>query len=307
MLARPLVEAGVLTLDDWRYGQDPAGLLAEAWKRGIRTAMRDAPNGMEVHLGLEPWSMLLEGMQEEIHPSDHAQLAVTIDASECVVVEVDKLRAKWGETAAGVIATALRAGLGRVINVWDPDDLEWVADWWHDRLDMFAVEDGEEENPEDAEDRKFEERRIQEFAATQEFIRQSYLRDTTRTALTDALKTLPAGPIRRSVAALLTTKRQPRSLWPSRALERMKSTEDGYPTAAVLITRSFDDPVRHAYDEVQESTMNSGYSSPEHGVILLDTRSPARLALSLRQLQRVLRTLAWGEHLVHAILDLQDP
>lgn len=295
------MEAGVLSLEDWRYGLDPSGLLAEGWHRRIRAAMRGAPNGMEVHLGVEPWSMLLQSIDEEkIHPSDERKLAVTIDAGECAIVEIETLRSRWGDTAAGVVAAALRTGLGRVINVWDPDDLGWVADWWQERMDLFS------DDQEDEEDRKFEEARIRDFATTQEYVRAAYRRDTSRAGLSEALKTLPPGPVRRSAAALLSDKRQPRSLWPSRAWDRMKSTEDGYPTAAVLITRSASDAVRHAYDELQEHTMNSGYSSPEHGVILLDTRTPARLASSLRQLRRVLRTLAWGEHLVHAILDLQD-
>jgi hypothetical protein len=254
---------------------------------------------MNVHLTLQPWSQLLSSISEETRPTDDAKLAITIDAGTCAIVEMQTLRAKWGDTAAGVVAAALRTGLGRVINVFDPDDLEWIPDWWQDSLEIYCDE-------EDDTERKFEEKRIQDFAASQEYVRAAYFRHASRSELSKALKTLPAGPVRWSAAALLSEKRQPRRLWPSKAWERMKSTEDGYPTAAVLITRTESDAVRHAYDEMIEHSMNAGYCSPEHGLILLDTSSPARLAQSLRQFQRVLRTLAWGEHLVHSIFELQD-
>jgi hypothetical protein len=290
----------VLTAADWHYGQDPCGVIREGWNRQIRKAARCAPSGMEIHLSLAPWSALLESVSEEVRRADEFKLAVTIDAGMCAIVEMQTLRAKWGDTAAGVVTAALRTGLGRVINVWDPVDLEWIPEWWQDSLEMYGDE-------EDDKERKAEEKRIQDFAASKDYVHASYFRQTTRTELVEALKSVPKGPVRWSAAALLSEKRQPRTLWPSKSWERTKSTEDGYPTAAVLITRTANDAVRHAYDEMQEQSMNSGYYSSEHGLILIDTSSQARLAQSLRQLQRVLRTLAWGEHLVHAIFELQDP
>jgi hypothetical protein len=257
---------------------------------------------MNVSLGLAPWSMLLDITEETVLPRDETKLAVTIDAGICAIVELDTIRARWGETAASVIVTALRTGLGRVINVWDPDDIEWVADWWKDRLEMYADPEDEDERQE----RAFEEERIRDFDASQKLVRSSYLQYASRTMLSEALKAVPAGPVRRGAAALLSVKRQPRRLWPSAPWHRLRTTEDGYPTAAVLITRSQTDAARHAYDEMQEDSMNSGLSPPIHGVVLLDTSTPMRLAVGLQQLRRVLRTIAWGEHVVHAILELQD-
>lgn len=300
-LITPLVRARVLTLADWREPEQvPSGLLREGWNRHVRSATRGAPSGMNIHLALQPWSMMLEDATEELRAQDEAKIAITVDAGICAIAALDTVQHHWGETAARVVATALRRGLGRVINVWDPDDIEWVAEWWQDSLEMYCDE-------EDAEDRKFEKERIQAFAATQQSVRASYLDLSARLDLSAALKALPAGRIRRSAAALLSEARRPRPLWPSRAWQRMKTGEEGYETAAVLLTRTGDDAVRHAYDEMQEQSMNAGYSSPEHGVLLLDTSSPTRLAATLRQLQRLLRTLAWGEHLVHGILDLDDP
>lgn len=290
----------MLTILDWREPEQvPSGLLREGWRRRIRAAVRGAPNGMDIYLGLEPWAMMLEGVTEEVHARDKPKLAITVDAGVCAIAALDTVRAHWGDTAAGVVATALRRGLGRVINVWDPDDIEWVAEWWQDSMEIYC-------DDADAEEKKLEEARIQDFAGAQESVRAAYLNLSTRAELSEALTALPAGRVRRSAAALISESRRPRCLWPSRARERIKTGEEGYETAAVLLTRSANDAVRHGYDEMQEQSMNSGYSSPEHGVLLLDTSTPARLAATLRQLHRVLRTLAWGEHLVHAVLDLED-
>jgi hypothetical protein len=251
---------------------------------------------MELHLVLEPWAQLLGELSEDGTDADAGRIAVTIDAATCVVVPLDDVRGAWGEVAAGIVATALHRGLGAVVNVWDPDDLEWVAEWWRDSIECCDDQDEEE--------RRFEEERIRDFAASQESVRRSYLRPRTRAELAGALGALPPGPVRRAAAALLSGARAPRRLWPSRAWERMRSSEEGYPTAAVLVTRDANDAVRHAYDEMQETSVNTGYVSPAHGVVLVDTRTPPRLAASLRQLQRVLRTLAWGERLVYAIQEL---
>lgn len=290
----------MLTLRDWRAaGQVPSNFVREGWQRRIASALRGAPDGMNVHLSLVPWAMMLESAGEEIRPADRAKLAITIDAGVCKIAALDIIRSQWGDTAARVVATALRSGLGRVINVWDPDDLEWVAEWWQDSMEIYCDEGDEEE-------RKQEEARIQAFAVTQESVRRSYLSLTCREELREALSHLPPGPIRRSAAALLLESRQPRRLWPNRQWDRIQTGEEGYPTAAVLLTQTANDIVRHAYDEMQEQQMNSGYSSPEHGMLLLDTSTPARLARGLRHLHRVLRTLASGEYLVHAVLDLAD-
>lgn len=262
----------------------------------MQEARRGAPDAMDLHLVLEPWAQLLGELSEEIAAADHGRLAVTIDAGMCVVVPLDEIRAAWGDTAAGVVATALHRGLGAVVNVWDPDDLEWVAEWWQDSMECYADDDEEQ--------RRFEEQRIRDFAASQEAVRRSYLPLRTRAELARALRALPAGQARRAAAALLSQARAPRRLWPCRAWERMRGGEEGYPTAAVLVTRDANDAVRHAYDEMQESTMNSGSPSPAHAVLLVDTRTPARMAATLRQLHRVLRTLSWGERLVYAVQDL---
>ena len=259
-------------------------------------ARRGAPDAMELHLVLEPWARVLGELSEETVPADGGRLAITVDASTCVVVPLDDVRAAWGDAAAGVVATALHRGLGSVVNVFDPGDLEWVAEWWQESL--ACCEDDDEEA------RRFEESRIREFAASQEDVRRSYLPLRTRAELKEALRALPPGRVRRAAAALLSEARAPRRLWPSRAWDRMRGDEEGYPTAAVLVTRDANDAVRHAYDEMQESSANSGYVSPAHGVVLLDTRTPARLAATLRQVHRVLRTLAWGERLVYAVQEL---
>lgn len=274
----------------------PSALLTAGWRRCVEEARRAAPDAMELHLVLEPWAQLLGELSEDGTDADAGRIAVTIDAATCVVVPLDDVRGAWGEVAAGIVATALHRGLGAVVNVWDPDDLEWVAEWWRDSIECCDDQDEEE--------RRFEEERIRDFAASQESVRRSYLRPRTRAELAGALGALPPGPVRRAAAALLSGARAPRRLWPSRAWERMRSSEEGYPTAAVLVTRDANDAVRHAYDEMQETSVNTGYVSPAHGVVLVDTRTPPRLAASLRQLQRVLRTLAWGERLVYAIQEL---
>lgn len=299
-LATPLVRAGVLTLSDWQAaGKVPSNFVRQAWQRRIGSALRGAPDGMNVHLSLAPWAMMLNAAGEEVQPTDEAKLAITIDAGICKIATLEIIRTHWGETAARVVATALRSGLGRVINVWDPDDLEWIAEWWEERLEMYCDEGDEEA-------RKEEEARIQEFAATQESVQRAYLPLTCRAELREALSYLPPGPVRRSAATLLLESRQPRKLWPNRQWERIQTGEEGYPTAAVLLTQTANDVVRHAYDELQEHQMNTHYSSPDHGLLLLDTSTPARLARGLRQLHRVLRTLASGEYLMHAVLDLAD-
>ena len=264
----------------------------------MREANRGAPDAMDLHLVLEPWAQLLGDASEEAAPADQGRLSITIDAGMCIIAPLDDIRGAWGDAAAGVVATALHRGLGRVINVFDPGDLEWVSEWWQESLECYGDED------EDEEGRKFEEERIRDFAAAQEAVQRSYLRLRTPAELREALRALPAGEVRRSAAALLSEARAPHRLWPCRAWDRIRSGEEGYPTAAVLVTKNADDAVRHAYDEMQESSMNSGYSSPAHAVLLVDTRTPARLAASLRQLHRVLRTLSWGERLVHAVQEL---
>lgn len=296
-LAVPLVRAGVLIARDFPGPERvPSALLKAGWHRCVEAARRHAPDAMDLHLVLEPWAQLLDGLSEEAAPDDHGRLAVTIDAGMCVLAPLTDIQNAWGEAAAGVVATALRRGLGRVINVFDPDDLEWVAEWWQDSMDCYGDEDEE--------GRKFEEDRIRDFAAARDAVRRSYRTFRTRAELCDALRSLPAGPVRRSAAALLSEARTPRGTWHGRAWQRMRSGEEGYPTAAVLLTRHADDAVRHGYDEMQESSMNSGFSAPAHGLVLVDTRTPARLDASLRQLHRVLRTLSWGERLVYAIQEL---
>lgn len=298
-LAVPLVRAGVLNAGDFRGPEwVPSALVKAGWRRCVEAARRGAPDAMDLHLVLEPWAQLLEGLSEEASPADHVRLSITIDAGMCVIAPLNDIQSAWGEAAAGVVATALRRGLGRVINVFDPDDLEWVAEWWQDSMECFGDEDEE--------GRKFEEERIRDFAAAQEAVRRSYRSFRTRAELGEALRALPAGPVRRSAAALLSEARAPRRAWRGRAWQRMQSGEEGYPTAAVLLTRHADDAVRHGYDEMQESRMNSGFSSPVHGLVLVDTRTPARLDASLRQLHRVLRTLSWGERLVYAIQELHE-
>ena len=274
----------------------PSALLKAGWRRRVGQARRGAPDAMHLHLVLEPWAQLLGELSEVAAPADHGRLAITIDAGMCVIVPLDDVRAAWGDTAAGVVATALHRGLGAVVNVWDPEDLEWVAEWWQDSMDCYEDDDEEQ--------RRFEEKRIRDFAASRDDVRRSYVRPRTRAELAEALRALPGGPVRRAAAALLSEARAPRRLWPSRAWDRMRGGEEGYPTAAVLVTRNANDAVHHAYDEMQETSMNSGYASPAHGVLLVDTRTPARLAASLRQLHRVLRTLSWGERLVYAVQEL---
>lgn len=296
-LAAPLVRAGVLKAADFRGSERvPSALLKAGWRRCVREAHRGAPDAMDIHLALEPWAQILGDASEETAPADEGRLAVTIDVGMCVIAPLDDIRGAWGETAAAVVATALHRGLGRVINVFDPGDLEWVAEWWHESMECYGDDDEE--------GRKFEEERIQDFEAAQDAVRRSYLRPRTRAELREALRALPPGVVRRSAAALLSGARAPRRVWPCRAWERIRSDEEGYPTAAVLVTRRADDAVRHAYDEMQETSINSGYSSPAHAVLLVDTRTPARLAATLRQLHRVLRTLSWGERLVHAVQEL---
>jgi hypothetical protein len=296
----PLVRAGLLRRTDWQGAAAlPCTLLRDGWRRMVRESQRGAPDAMDLHLVLEPWAYALDGVGERVTRADRACLSVTIDAGRCVIVPLDDVRARWGEDAACVVATALRRGLGHVVNVWDPDDLDWVAEWWQDRMELYDDDD-------DAEAQQFEANRLQEFAAAQEEVRRCYLDLRSRASLAHALRALPAGVARRSAAALLSEARAPAPLWPSKAWDRMQGGEEGYPTAAVVITKHADDAVRHAYDEVQETTMNSGYSSPPHAVLLLDTRTPARLAGTLLQLRRVLRTLAWGERLVRALQELPD-
>lgn len=249
---------------------------------------------MNIHLELAPWARVLADNGIAASQRDEARLCVLIDSGTCIIAAVDTMRARWGPGATKVVCSALRRGLGRVINVWDPNDLTWLAEHWVETLEYFD---------DDPESREFTIKRIQDFDVAAENVARSYL--TPRADVRAALQALPSGPIRRSAAALLSEPRAPRAAISHPALDRIHATQ-GYPSAAVLLTKSPFDAVRHAYDEVQENAMNSGESSGPHAVVLLDTSSHARLAVGLRQLHRVLRTLAWGEHLVWAITELQS-
>ncbi|HET6229662.1 MAG TPA: hypothetical protein VFE05_06230 [Longimicrobiaceae bacterium] len=276
----------------------PTELIGRSWARHSARSLAHAGDGMEVHLTLSLWSDLAEQCQEPVRPREEGCFAVVVEVDTCSVLSLEAVSRRWGEKAAAVVATALRTGLGRVVHVFVPDDLDWVAEWWVDCIE--SVEDDEEE------ERRLSLERVQEFQAAQEFVRGLSADLRERAALLDGLRALPAGPVRRSAAGLLSTRRQPCALRPDAVLDRIRSTEDGYDTAALLLTRDADDAVRHAYDEMQEHSMNSGFGPPPHAVHLVDTRSPVRLAASLRHLRRVLRTLALGQHLVRAVHDLLE-
>lgn len=288
----PLARAGLLRAPNGDRSEEcpPSRLLGESWRWHVRRAGRRGPGALDIHLCIQP---LVQVLPDAAAAAGVGRLAITIDAGRCVVVALASVRERWGELAAGVIATALRKGLGRVLHVWDPDDLEWVAEWWIERLECFD---------DDPAEMAFEVERIAEFNVIREQLRRSYAAIRSRAGLREALRTLPEGPVRRSAAALLTDSREARAHWPSATLERGRFGT-AHPTAAVLLTKEPNDVVRHAYDEVQDDVANGGYLAPPHAVVLLDTRSPARLAASAREVQRVLRTLSWGERLVHAIRD----
>ncbi|MDB4952236.1 MAG: hypothetical protein JWM27_4885 [Gemmatimonadetes bacterium] len=296
-LAAPLVRAGVLTgADRARDDALPTELVGRGWARHSARSLARAGDGMEVHLTLRLWADLTELCEEPARPGDEACFAVLVEVDTCSVLSLGAVCRRWGEKAAAVVAAALRTGLGRVVHVFVPDDLDWVAAWWVECVE--SVEDDDEE------ERRLTLERVQEFQAAQEFVRDLSADLRGRAALLEGLRALPAGPVRRSAAGLLSTRRRARPLRRAAALDRIRSSEDGYDSAAVLLTQDADDAVRHAYDEMQEQSMNSGFGPPPHAVHLVDTRSPARLAASLRHLRRVLRTLALGQHLVRAIQDL---
>lgn len=196
-------------------------MLADGWQRLVEKSRRGAPDAVDLHVGLEPWAQLLGELSEEVAPGDHGRVAITIDAGMCVVVALEDVRAAWGDAAAGVVAAALHRGLGAVVNVWDPDDLEWVAARWQDSVELYADDDDDEQ-------RRFGESRIRDFAASRDAVRRSYSPLRTRGELAAALRAVPAGPVRRAAAALLSEARPPRRIWPSRAWERMRGGEEGY-------------------------------------------------------------------------------
>lgn len=286
----PLARAGLLRAPSSDPSENcaPSTLLGESWRRHVQRSGRRAPGALDIHLCIQP---LVQVLPDAAAAAGVGRLAITIDAGLCVVVALSSVRERWGDLAAGVIATALRKGLGRVLHVWDPDDLEWVAEWWIERLECF------DDNPAEM---AFEVERIAEFNGIREQLRRSYASIRSRAELREALRALPEGPVRRSAAALLTDSRSTRAHLPSATLDRCRFGT-GHPSAAVLLTNESNDVVRHAYDEVQDDAANGGHLAPPHAVVLLDTRSPARLAASAREVQRVLRTLSWGERLVHAI------
>jgi hypothetical protein len=260
----------------------------------VDSCRRHAPDALNIHLELAPWADVLAERGVKPTELDESQLCVSIDTGSCIIAPLDTISAHWGPRAAKVVFTALRRGLGRVINVWDPDDLEWFAEYWLETLDFYT---------DDAASREFVIGKIEEFGVSATHVNDSFL--PVGADLRTALKSLPSGPIRRSAAALLSQARTARALFPDPSLQRMQATQ-GYPSAAVLLTKGPDDAVRHAYDEVQENAMNSGESTGPHAVVLLDTSCQDRLAADVQQLHRVLRTLAWGERLVWEIKELSS-
>jgi hypothetical protein len=295
-LAIPLARAGLVKPEDWKgHGTTPSSVLRNAWQRIIRSARRNAPDAINVHLALHPWAQLLDRLGEAPTAREEQTVCVLVDSGTCHIASMDTVAAHWGRPAARVVATALHRGLGRVINVWDPNDLAWLAEHWVECLDCYD---------DDPKERRFALDRIATFAKIHAAVEKLYISPRSRSELRRHLHALPAGSIRRAAAGLLTTSRAPRKLCPTRAMNRLQG-DQGYPSAAVLVTKGTNDVVRHAYDEVQSSAMNSGESAGPHAAILIDTSSPARLTAGIQQFYRVLRTLAWGEHLMAAIGELQ--
>ncbi|MBB4635953.1 hypothetical protein [Longimicrobium terrae] len=293
-LAAPLVRAGILGPDDWRRSEaTPKGLLLRGWQRWVRRLTGTSPDALDLHLILAPWAQVLGQEPEERTAASRARLAITVDAGSCIVAPLEAMAGQWGPRAAGVIAYALRHGLGRAVHVWDPSDLDWMPIWWAECLDCSDEEDA-------AAERAATRRRIREFAAVDRHVQRSYTPLATRADRITALGSLP-GAIRRSAAALVAESGVPRRHTSGGARDEMRSGFEGHSSAAVLLTRRAHDVVHHAYDELQEDEMNSGYSGAPHAVVLIDTRSPAHLAASLREARRVLRTLVRGEQLMDAV------
>lgn len=294
-LAAPLVRAGILSSDDWRRSETtPRGLLLTGWQRWVGKLTGTSPDALDLHLILAPWAQVLDQEPGERTAADRARLAITVDAGSCIIAPLEEMSGKWGPRAAGVIASALRDGLGRAVNVWDPGDLDWMPVWWAECLDCCGEEDA-------AKERAATRRRIREFAAVQRHVERSYAPLATRPDRIAALGSLPRGAIRRSAAALLAESGVPRRHTSGWARDQMRTGYEGYASAAVLLTRRAHDVVHHAYDELQEDQMNSGDPGAPHAVVLIDTRSPAHLAASLRETRRVLRTLVRGEQLMYAV------
>jgi hypothetical protein len=273
----------------------PTEVVARGWMRQSARILEDAGDGMEVHLTLSLWADLLARCDEPVRPGEAGCLAAVVEVDTCSVLSLEAVSRRWGEEAAAVVAAALVAGLGQVVHVFAPDDLDWVAEWWVECIESVDEDDEEE--------RRLSLERVGEFRGAQAFVRGLAV-NRGRAALLAGLRALPAGPVRRSAARLLATARRSPPRRRAAALDRIRSSEDGYDSAAVLLTRDADDAVRHAYDEMQEQSVNSGFGPPPHAVHLVDTRSPARLTASLRRLRHVLRTLARGQHLVRAVQDL---
>jgi hypothetical protein len=296
-LAIPLANAGLLKPEDWKGpGTTPSSVLRNAWQRIIRSARRNAPDAINVHLSVHPWAQVLERLGQSPTAREERTVCVLIDSGICHIASMDTVATHWGRPAARVVATALHRGLGRVINVWDPNDLAWLAEHWVECLDCYD---------DDPKERRWALERIATFSKIHSAVEKLYVSPRSRSELRRHLHALPAGSIRRAAAGLLTTSRAPKKLWPTRALERL-GRDQGYPSAAVLVTKGVNDVVLHAYHEVQDSAMNSGESTGPHAAILIDTSSPARLAAGIQQFNRVLRTLAWGEHLMAAVGELQE-
>jgi len=288
----------------------PSALITAGWRRWIARAMRGAPDAVSVHATLSPYGHTLEEEgnrpdewsawaqnhaldRVEVRESDHQRLVVILDSSMCNVVSLGAVERHWGPQAVRVVTLALREGLGRVINVWTPCDLEWLMEHWIECVDY-----------EDPEDKVFTRNRIREFRTAQRTVVRASRPFKRRRDLLRALQTLPAGPVRQSAAGLLSTSRRPPVVWRSAAMHRLKYHGD--PSACVLLTTAGHDAVHSAYDELQESRANAGEYQPPHGVLLLDTRTPARMSASIRKLHRLLRTIRWAECLLDAVNALYD-
>lgn len=297
-LAVPLLRAGVLTPSDWRPATPaPSDMIATAWDRWGATLRRDAPDVLSLHLVVQPWAAVLRSLDEDEEPTarDHQRLAVILDSSVCRMIAMEAAVHAWGREGAATAMYALRRGLGTVAHVATPGELDWVAEWWVERADIF----------EDREDRDLAHEQLSTFMIAKDEINEiARLAPRTPDAVRSGLQSLPAGPVRRAAAALLSRRRP---TFTGHALDHVASaSETGRASAAVLLTWRANDGVVDAYHEQHDDAMNTGMWFPPHSVLLLDTSTPPRLAAGLRNLRRMLRTMAHAEHLTRAMTELNE-
>lgn len=124
-------------------------------------------------------------------------------------------------------------------------------------------------------------------------------RDAIRTALTS----IPAGPVRRAAAALLTRRRRQIH---AAATERITKGNDyheyGVVTPSVLLAWHPDQTVVEAHQEAMDSNSIHDFEARPQAVILIDTTSTRRLLAGLRRVRRTIRALARAECLIAAML-----